>query len=72
MPVEPLTSLGGGAAKNQAARYARNLEPAAEIGMTTVWIKTDAEWARSVDDTAHINFATSDLLAWLADVPPSN
>jgi len=51
---------------------ARNLEPAAEIGMTTVWIKTDAEWARSVDDTAHINFATSDLLAWLADVPPSN
>ena len=48
---------------------ARNLVPAAEIGMTTVWLKTGAEWARSVADTGHIHHATSDLLAWLEQVP---
>ncbi len=48
---------------------ARNLVPAAEIGMTTVWLKTDAEWARSVADTGHIHHATSDLRAWLEEVP---
>ena len=47
---------------------ARNLEPAAEIGMTTVWMKTDAEWAGAIDGAGHIHHVTGDLLSWLEQV----
>ncbi|MHA1107888.1 MAG: pyrimidine 5'-nucleotidase [Alphaproteobacteria bacterium] len=47
---------------------ARNLEPAAEIGMTTVWMRTQAEWARGVDGGDHIDYVTSDLLTWLEGI----
>jgi putative hydrolase of the HAD superfamily len=47
---------------------ARNLEPAAALGMTTVWMKTDAEWARGVAPEAHIHHVTGDLLGWVEQV----
>jgi putative hydrolase of the HAD superfamily len=47
---------------------ARNLEPAAALGMTTVWMKTDAEWAQGVAPEAHIHHVTGDLLGWLTRV----
>ena len=43
----------------------RNLKPAAEIGMTTVWKKTDAEWAVDAEVSDYIHHVTDDLLAWL-------
>jgi putative hydrolase of the HAD superfamily len=42
-----------------------NLEPAARIGMTTVWVRTDAAWARDVAPGPHIHHATDALAAWL-------
>ena len=47
----------------------RNLEPAAEIGMTTVWKKTDAEWAVGADVSDYVHHVTDDLLAWLRALP---
>ncbi len=43
----------------------RNLKPAAEIGMTTVWKKTDAEWAVDAEVSDYVHHVTDDLLAWL-------
>ena len=42
-----------------------NLAPAAEIGMTTVWKKTDAEWAVTAEVSGYVHHVTDDLLAWL-------
>lgn len=46
----------------------RNLEPAAELGMTTVWIRTDTHWAKDVSETDHIDHITDDLTGWLRGV----
>ncbi len=43
----------------------RNLKPAAEIGMTTVWKKTDAEWAVDAEVSDYVHHVTDDLLGWL-------
>ncbi|HEY5609314.1 MAG TPA: pyrimidine 5'-nucleotidase [Alphaproteobacteria bacterium] len=48
-----------------------NLAPAAEIGMTTVWMKTDAAWAKGVEPGAHVQHVVEDLAAWLAAVAAS-
>ena len=48
-----------------------NLAPAAEIGMTTVWMKTDAAWARGVEPGPHVQHVVEDLAAWLAAVAAS-
>jgi putative hydrolase of the HAD superfamily len=48
-----------------------NLTPAAEIGMTTVWMKTDAAWARGVEPGPHVQHVVEDLAAWLADIGAS-
>ncbi len=45
-----------------------NLEPAAALGMTTVWRRTDAAWARDVAPGDHIHHATEDLAGWLNGV----
>ena len=42
-----------------------NLEPAAELGMTTVWIKTRVDWAQGGDGAAYIHHVIDDLAAWL-------
>jgi putative hydrolase of the HAD superfamily len=48
-----------------------NLTPAAEIGMTTVWMKTDAAWARGVEPGPHVQHVVEDLAAWLACIGAS-
>jgi putative hydrolase of the HAD superfamily len=45
----------------------RNLEPAAELGMTTVWVRTDTDWAKGITETDHIDHVTDDLTAWLKE-----
>jgi putative hydrolase of the HAD superfamily len=43
----------------------RNLAPAAELGMTTVWVKTDVAWAQPMDETAYIHHIAENLADWL-------
>lgn len=43
---------------------ARNLVPAAELGMTTVWLRSDVAWA-SEGAGDHIDVVIDDLAAWL-------
>ncbi len=47
---------------------ARNLEPAAALGMATVWVKpvTDCEVCNEQPNGTHVDFETDDLTAWLA------
>ena len=44
---------------------ARNLEPAAALGMTTVWLMTDADDGAARAAAAHVHYRTRDLLAFL-------
>ena len=44
---------------------ARNLEPAAALGMTTVWVRTDSQWGREGNDGDHVHHVVDDLAAWL-------
>lgn len=46
----------------------RNLEPAAELGMTTVWVRTETSWAKDVTETGHIDHITDDLTVWLQNL----
>jgi putative hydrolase of the HAD superfamily len=46
----------------------RNLEPAKMLGMTTVWLKGDIEWARGEDTgggASYIDHTIDDLGSWL-------
>jgi len=43
----------------------RNLAPAAALGMITVLVRSDADWAQAGADAAHIHHVTDDLVAWL-------
>jgi len=47
---------------------ARNLEPAARLGMTTVWVKpiTDCQICKEHPTGDHVDFETDDLVSWLA------
>jgi putative hydrolase of the HAD superfamily len=45
---------------------ARNLPPAAALGMTTAWVRTGADWAREGAEADHIHHVVEDLAAWLA------
>ena len=47
---------------------ARNLAPAAALGMTTVWVRTDSLWGRDGSDGDHIDIVIDDLADWLAEV----
>lgn len=44
---------------------ARNLEPAAALGMTTVWVETPRPHARPAEGASHVHYATEDLAMWL-------
>jgi putative hydrolase of the HAD superfamily len=46
----------------------RNLAPAAALGMTTVWIETDADWARVEGPREHVHHVTRDLLGFVQGV----
>lgn len=43
----------------------KNLEPAAAMGMTTVWVRTDTEYARIGAVGTHVHHIADDLAAWL-------
>lgn len=51
---------------------ASNLAPAAEMGMTTLWVRHDSEpdpyWATPDGDASYVHHETDDLLSWLEDV----
>ncbi len=47
---------------------ARNLVPAAAMGMTTVWVPGGPDWAREGSDGDHVHFVAEDLEAWLAEL----
>jgi putative hydrolase of the HAD superfamily len=44
---------------------ARNLAPAAELGMTTAWVKTGVDWAAIASDADFINYVVDDLAGFL-------
>ena len=47
---------------------ARNLEPAAQLGMMTVWKKSDAEWAKNIEAENHIDHVVDDLQDWFRSI----
>jgi putative hydrolase of the HAD superfamily len=50
----------------------RNLKPAADLGMTTVLISTQSEWAQPTGDEDYIHHTTDRLAEWLAGVGTAN
>ncbi len=46
----------------------RNLKPAADLGMTTVLISTESEWAQPTGDEDYIHHKTDKLADWLAAI----
>jgi putative hydrolase of the HAD superfamily len=64
--VEPRTAV-------MVEDIARNLEPAREMGMTTVWVRTADDWGREGSDGGHIDHIIDDLAEWLTkivELPP--
>tara|TARA_B100000029_G_scaffold194494_1_gene192562 strand:+ start:675 stop:1346 length:672 start_codon:yes stop_codon:yes gene_type:complete len=47
---------------------ARNLKPAYEMGMRTVWIENDEPWASRFSDGSFINYKTSNLPEFLRKI----
>ena len=47
---------------------ARNLKPAYEIGMKTIWIENDEPWAKKFSDENFINFKTNNLSEFLKKI----
>jgi putative hydrolase of the HAD superfamily len=47
---------------------ARNLTPAAALGMTTVWVRTGSDWGAFGAEDAHIHHVIDDLVTWLTAV----
>jgi putative hydrolase of the HAD superfamily len=45
---------------------AKNLVPAAALGLTTAWVKTEVDWAAIASDADHINYVVDDLAGFLA------
>lgn len=48
---------------------ARNLIPAATLGMATVWLRTSHHWSQTDSDGDHIHQCTDDLSNWLLALP---
>lgn len=47
---------------------ARNLEPAAELGMTTALVPNPHHWAKAGFDAAHVHHLVDDLADWLTAI----
>ena len=47
---------------------ARNLKPAYEMGMKSVWIENDEPWASKFSDSDFVNYRTSDLSEFLRKI----
>ena len=46
----------------------RNLKPAADMGMKTVWVETDRAWAHADAKTIKPDFTPDNLAPWLTEV----
>ena len=46
----------------------KNLKPAADMGMTTVWVRHEEHVPKPDDDLSHCAFVTDDLAAWLRNL----
>jgi putative hydrolase of the HAD superfamily len=57
--VEPRTAI-------MVEDIARNLAPAAELGMTTAWMRNEADWAAEESDRHYIHHVVDDLAGFLA------
>jgi len=44
---------------------AHNLEPAANLGMQCLWVKTDTKWGKEGAGEPYVHYETEDLIAWL-------
>lgn len=44
---------------------ARNLAPAAALGVTTVWVRHDSEWSHLDSDGDHVHAVCDELVTWL-------
>ena len=47
---------------------ARNLQPAAALGMLTVWLDSDIEWATRGANSAYVHYRADDLKGFLSSV----
>ncbi len=47
---------------------AQNLQPAAALGMRTVWLDSDIEWAAHGANSAYVHYRADDLKRFLAAV----
>ena len=47
---------------------ARNLKPAYEMGMKTIWIENDEPWACKFSDSDFINYKTNNLSEFLKKI----
>ncbi len=47
---------------------ARNLKPAYEMGMKTVWIENEEPWAKKFSDSSFINYKTNNLSEFLKKI----
>src|SRR3954468_2473477 len=56
--VEPRTAI-------MVEDIARNLAPAAELGMTTAWMRNGADWAAEESDRDYIHHVVEDLAGFL-------
>jgi hypothetical protein len=43
----------------------RNLVAAAEMGMTTIWVRNHTRWAEEAESHDHIHHVTDDLTGWI-------
>lgn len=48
---------------------ARNLKPAAALGMTTVWVRTETVWGREGSEDDYIDHRLDNLSDWLTALP---
>lgn len=51
---------------------AKNLKPAADLGMTTVWLKSDFDWATDGADQPHVHHVAEDVISFLRTVVESD
>ena len=50
---------------------ARNLKPAADLGMKTVWLVNDHDWAATGAEEAYVHFIADDVKQFLASQQPT-
>lgn len=59
--IEPSTAV-------MVEDMAKNLKPAAEMGMTCVWVRTDSAFGRDGHHEDHVHHEVDDLGGWLEEV----